>query len=49
MVAHLKQPRLPVAKPDRNAYEDFVIRSNLDWEMEEQEFEEQLREINQNN
>ena len=45
----IHQPRLPIAQPDLNAYEDFVIRSNLDWEIEEREFEEQLKEIDQNN
>ena len=45
VVAHLKQPRLRIAKPDLNAYEDFVSRSSLDWEIEERELEEQLMEF----
>ena len=47
VVTHLKQPKLPRAAPDINAYEDFSSsRSNLDWEAEEKEFEELLRQQN---
>ena len=43
IVAHLQQPQLPLASPDLNAYEDFVTRSNLDWEREDKEFEELMK------
>jgi hypothetical protein len=43
VVIHLKRPPLPSASPDLNAYEDFVSRSNLDWEREEKEFDERLK------
>ena len=43
VVTHLKQPRLPVAEKDLNAYEDFSSRSNLDWEREDKEFDELMK------
>ena len=47
VVTHLKQPQLPLAEPDKNAYEDFASgRSNLDQEWDEKEFEEILRQQN---
>ncbi|MFK7766327.1 MAG: hypothetical protein AB8B55_03720 [Mariniblastus sp.] len=50
IVAHLKRPPLPLAKRDRNAYEDFARtgRSNLDWENDAKELEE-LNELDLEN
>ena len=48
VVAHLKQPKLPIPQRDQNAYEDFVSRSSLDWEQDEKEAEERLKQLQNN-
>ncbi len=46
IVSHLRQPRLPLAEPDKNASEDFDRTSSLDWEQEDKELEELLNKQN---
>lgn len=46
VVTHLKQGSLPVAAPDKNAYEDLVTRSNLNW-LDTGELEDQIEFENQ--
>lgn len=45
VVTHLKQPKLPVAEPDKNAYEDFT-RSSIEWDRDQQELKEKLMKNN---